>query len=209
MIIEQIQDSIKNNKPLFIKGYMDYDLNWEDVINIISDSYNSPIGPKVNAGDRSNNAQYNPNFSRFTSLKATGDSGLGYHAEDIFNGAYSLESSKFDDIKKLKKDLLLVEEKNSVITKFAINMTAGAPPLLPHRDTHHVLLTQVLGSAKYIIHESTESDPYQAYIDVRGRKFAEYDMEKNDFLFMPYGTIHSIDNANIRVACIFDIGKFI
>jgi hypothetical protein len=88
-------------------------------------------------------------------------------------------------------------------------MTAGSPPLFPHRDTHHVLLTQVIGSVKYIIHESIESDPYESYIDVTGRKFTEYNMEKNDILFMPYGTIHSIDNSTTRVACILDIGKFI
>ena len=208
MLIEQIQESIKNNKPLFIKSYMNYNIDWEDVINIVSDSYNSPIGEKVNAGDRSNNSQYNPKFSRFTSLKATGNSGLGYHAEDILNGQYSVESNKFDQIKKMQQDLLLIEEGNNCIAKFAVNMTAGAPPLLPHRDTHHVLITQVLGQGNYIIHDSVDSDPYQSFVDVAGRRFTEYNMEKNDFLFMPYGTIHSIDNANLRVACIFDIGKF-
>ena len=42
MLIEQIKESIENGKPFFIKSYMDYDFNWEDVVNITNMSYNKP-----------------------------------------------------------------------------------------------------------------------------------------------------------------------
>jgi hypothetical protein len=204
MIIDQIEEAIKNNTPLFIKGYMDYDFNWEDIVNLVSEAYNTPVGGEVTEEFRADSLQYNPKLSRFTCLKYPSNNGVSFHAEDIFNGAYNL-SNKYNIIDEMRKKLFSLKGANKAVVKFSINMTKNSPPLAPHRDTHHVLLTQVLGSARYIIHESIESDPYQSYIDVRGRNFTEYHMEKNDFLFMPYGTIHSIDNSDLRVACIFDI----
>lgn len=207
MLIEQIQESIKNNKPLFIKSYLDYAFTWDNIVELISDAYNSPVGEELRPGDRSD-LLYNPDYNRFTSLKIP-SGGVTFIAEDILNTnmKYDLTSSKYDGIKKMKKDLEQLDSDSTVHAKFSINMSTGSPALHPHRDTHHVMLTQAIGNAKYIIHDSKESDPYGEPISVDGRTFKEYNLEKNDILFMPKGTIHSIDNNTLRAACIFDIIK--
>lgn len=208
MIIDQFKEAIANNKPLFIKSYMDYDFVWEDVIDLINRAYNNPVGEELTDGHMPTDLLYNPDFNRSTSLKVPAG-GVTFHAEDILNpySTYNLTSNKYDSIKKMKYDLEQLDLDCTVHAKFSINMSTASPKLYPHRDTHHVLLTQVIGNATYIIHEPGESDPYRSWIDVGDRPFTEYHLEKNDILFMPYGTIHSIDNKTIRVACIFDIIK--
>lgn len=208
MLIDQFKQAIKDGKPLFIKSYMNYDFDWEDVVNLIDMAYNNPVGEELKEGEVSD-LLYNADFNRSTSLKVpTG--GVTFHAEDILNphSRYKLSSNKYDSVKRMKHDLEQLDLDSTVYGKFSINMSTASPKVYPHRDTHHVLLTQVIGKATYVIHESKESDPYRSYIPLEeGRPFTEYHMEKNDILFMPYGTIHSIDNNSIRVACIFDIIK--
>ena len=207
MLIDQFKESIKYSEPLFIKSCMDYDFDWEDVVHLISMAYSNPIGEETNEGNR-HDLVYNPNFKKSTSLKKPAG-GVTFHTEDMLNpsSTYNLTSIKYNGIKKMKQDLQQIDLDSTVHAKFSINMATDSPSLNPHRDTHHVLITQVIGDATYVIHESKESDPYGTDFDVSGRKFKEYHLEKNDILFMPYGTIHSIDNSTLRVACIFDIIK--
>lgn len=204
MIIDRIKESIEQNNPLLIKSYMDYEFNWEDIVNLISIAYNNTYGEEIYDKDISSEKIFNKKQKKLARLIVSSGSGISFHAQDILRNN-NLPSNKYDQIKVLKEKLLSIYPESQVPVKFSINLVEGGEPLMPHRDTHHVLLTQVIGTAKYVIHESLESDPYESYIDVSGRKFKEYYMEKNDALFLPYGTIHSIDNSTIRAACIFDI----
>lgn len=205
MIIDQFKKAISEGKPLFIKSHMDYNFVWDDVIDLIDKAHNNPIGDEV-PEDTNSPLVYNHNFKKLTSLKIpTG--GLTFHAEDILSSGYDLKSKKYDIIKNMKYSLMDLDPDSTVHAKFSINLSTGSPRLHPHRDSHHVLLTQVIGDATYIIHDSEESDPYGKQINVGERPFKEYHLQKNDILFMPKGTIHSIDNSSIRVACIFDIIK--
>jgi hypothetical protein len=206
MLIEQIKQSIENNKPFFIKSYMDYDFNWEDVVNIISMSYNKPSIQSPESIEVPNSMKFNSKLNFLTNLQVQSSEGVAFHAQDTLS--YPLDNSlskKFCQIKEIKKDMSLIDYNLNVNVKFSINMSENGNYLSPHRDDHHVLLTQVIGKSKYIIHESIDSDPYGRPFDVSDRNFVEYHMDKNDLLFMPRGTIHSIDNSNIRAACIFDI----
>ena len=205
MTLDLFKKSIDENKPLFIKSYMNYDFTWEDVIDLIDKAHNNPIGDEVPENTKSPNI-YNYNFKKLTSLKIP-ITGVTFHAEDILSSGYKLNSKKYDAVKDIKQLLKGLDAESEVHAKFSINMSTASPGLDPHRDTHHVLLTQVIGSAKYVIHQSKKLDLYGEPIDVPGRPFKEYYLEKNDILFMPKGTIHSIDNNSIRVACIFDIIK--
>lgn len=204
MIINQIKNSIEENKPFFIKSFMDYDFNWEDLVNLISISYNNTHGEEIYDNNISAEQVFNRKQKKLSRLISSSSSGISFHAQDILRNN-NLPSNKYDDIKVLKEKLLSIYSESQVPVKFSINLTEGGEALTPHRDTHHVMITQVLGSAKYVVHESLDSDPYGSYINVSGRNFTEYYMKKNDALFLPYGTIHSIDNSTIRAACIFDI----
>jgi len=206
MLIEQIKQSIENNRPLFIKSYMDYDFNWEDVVNIISLSYNKPTIQTPESSKVPSTMKFNPKKNILTKLDVQSSEGVSFHAQDTLS--YPLDDSlskKYHGIRKIKEDVSLIDSKFNVNVKFSINMSENGSYLDPHRDNHHVILTQVIGTSKYVIHESIDSDPYGVPFIVSDRNFVEYHMDKNDLLFMPKGTIHSIDNSSIRVACIFDI----
>jgi hypothetical protein len=206
MLIEQIKESIENSKPFFIKSYMDYDFNWEDVVNIISMSYNKPSIQSADSLEVPSSMKFNSKLNILTNLQVQASEGVAFHAQDTLS--YPLDNSlskKYHQIKKIKEGISLIDSKFNTNVKFSINMSENGSYLSPHRDDHHVILTQVLGKSKYVIHESSDSDPYGRSFDVSDRNFVEYDMDKNDLLFMPKGTIHSIDNSSIRVACILDI----
>jgi hypothetical protein len=206
MLIEQMKQSIENNKPFFIKSYMDYDFDWEDVVNIISMSYNKPTIQTPESMKVPTSMKFNSKLNILTKLQIESPEGVAFHAQDTLS--YPLDNSlskKYHQIRKIKEDASLIDSKFNVNVKFSINMSENGHYLDPHRDDHHVILTQVIGKSKYVIHENIDSDPYGRPLDVSGRNFVEYDMDKNDLLFMPKGTIHSIDNSSIRVACIFDI----
>jgi ribosomal protein L16 Arg81 hydroxylase len=205
MTIDLFKKSIDENKPLFIKSYMNYDFMWEDVIDMINQAHNNSFGNEV-PEDIKSASVYNHNFKKLTFLKIPGGP-VTFMTEDILREGYNIDSEKYDSIKEMKDILTKLDSDSSVHAKFSINMSTASTGLGPHRDTHHVLLTQLIGNAKYIIHDSKHDDPYGKEINVDGRYFTEYKLEKNDILFMPYGTIHSIDNDTIRVACIFDIIK--
>jgi hypothetical protein len=207
MIIDQIKYSIENKTPIFIKSYMDYNIEWEDVINILSMSYNDLIDEQDDEHYRSISMMFNDKMQKFTSLKNASHSGLSFHATDILSdrNLNFIDQPKYHDLFSVKKDLVEAAGTNNVFLKLVVNMTKNTPTLVPHRDPHHVMLTQVLGSAKYMVYESYSSDPYEELIDTSNRKCTEYLMEKGDILFMPEGTIHSIDNSTIRAALIFDM----
>ncbi len=200
-----IKKSIELNKPLFIKSYMDYSFTWEHIIDAIDISYNTKIPlPKdvvVDDPDHLIDLQ----MAQPNKLKTSFDKPVTFHALDLLSANNKFDSKEYDEVKEMKEILQKTDIGRYVYDKFAINMAKNGYYVLPHRDSHHVLLTQVIGKSKYVIHESLESDPYSELIDVSERKFTEYDMEKNDILFMPKGTIHSIENSSPRVSCIFDI----
>jgi hypothetical protein len=210
MLINQIKNSIETNTPLFIKSYMDYNVDWEDIVNLLSMSYNDLIDEEDEEHYRSISMMFNDKMKKFTSLKYGAHTGLSFHATDILShrNLNSIDKLKYGQLVSVKEDLVEASGTSGVFVKLVVNMTKNTPTLVPHRDPHHVMLTQVLGSAKYMIYESHESDPYGALIDTSERKCTEYLMEKNDILFMPQGTIHSIDNSSIRAAFIFDAIKY-
>lgn len=204
--MELIKESIELNKPIFIKSYLDYDLTWEDVINIIDISYNTKIPyPPIDELDSNLENILNLMNTRPNKLQVYPNKPVTFHALDILSPNNKLNSKGYDEIKELKEIIQKTNIAPYIYAKFVINMAKNGVSVPPHRDSHHVMITQVIGRSKYIIHESLDSDPYSELIDVSKRKFAEYDMEKNDILFMPSGTIHSIENSSPRVNCIFDI----
>lgn len=209
MLIDQIKDSIVTKKPLFIKSYMDYDFNWEDMVNVISVAYNTVYGKEILESEYTGPQVFNRTHKMVSRLSMPSKQPISFHTQDLLHHENKLDHIKYDQVKKIKKDLedagLYTDMYYSVHVKFSVNLAENSPKVVPHRDSHHVLLTQAIGQAKYFIHESKDTDPYGSQIDVYGREFKEYILEKNDILFLPYGTIHSLDNSSIRSTCIFDI----
>ena len=200
-----IKESISLDKPLFIKSYMNYNFMWDHIINAIDICYNTEIPYHIDNGVDGQDELIRLQMAQPNQLKTSFDKPVTFHALNLLSANNKFNSKEYDEVKELKEILQKTDIGPYVYGKFAINMAKNGSHVLPHRDSHHVLLTQVIGKSKYVIHESLESDPYGEVFDVSERKFTEYDMEKNDILFMPSGTIHSIENSSPRVSCIFDI----
>lgn len=209
MLIDKIKESILTGEPFLIKSYMDYSFDWEDMVYAISESYNTVYGDEILESENKTSQVFNRNHKRISRLNVPSMQPVSFHAQELLYVDNEINFKKYGQVKQIKNDLLnadlYADTYYSVHVKFSINLAENSPPVVPHRDTHHVLLTQAIGKAKYYVHESKETDPYSAQIDVTGREFKEYLLEKNDILFLPYGTIHSLDNAHIRSTCIFDI----
>jgi hypothetical protein len=209
VLIDQIKRSIIDKEPLFIKSYMDYDFDWEDMVYAISESYNTVYGEEILESKYTGLQVFNRNYRKISRLSMPSKQPISFHTQDILQHENKLDSIKYDQVKDMKKELedalFYTDMYYSVHVKFSINLAKNSPDVVPHRDSHHVLLTQAIGQARYFVHESKDKDPYGSYIDVYGRKFKEYVLEKNDILFLPYGTIHSLENSSVRSTCIFDI----
>lgn len=203
IMIDQIKDSIKSGQPFFIKSYMDYNFDWEDAIKALSAAYNHQF--KSNQDPNTSPMMFNGKTKSLTHLQKAAPYGLTFHAADLLNKDKKMDLYKYKELISIHKSLKDISDSNDVYLKLSLNMTENGSYLDSHRDPHHVLITQALGKAKYVIHESYEDDDYGKSIDVSGRKYNEYLMEKNDILFMPKGTIHAINNLTIRGTFIFDI----
>jgi len=204
-MIDEIKNSIKTGKPVFIKSCLDYNFDWEDAIKTLSISYNFLLSDEHRDSYKNSSMLFNDKEKKFTSLMQAAKHGLTFHCTDLLERNNGLDPIKYNQVFAIHQELSNISDDFHTHLKLAVNMTENTPQLDPHRDPHHVLLTQVLGNARYVIHESDENDPYGSPIDVTGREHKEYLMEKNDILFMPKGTIHSIDNSSIRAAFIFDM----
>jgi hypothetical protein len=208
VLIDNIKDSIATKTPLFIKSYMDYDFNWEDMVNVISISYNTVYGEEIAESNKGLQV-FNSKHKKLSRLSTPSKQPVSFHTQDLLHAENKLDSKKYDQVKRIKRDLedagLYADIYYSVHVKFSINLAENSPKVIPHKDRHHVLLTQAIGDSKYFIYEPRDTDPFESEIDTVGRDFKEYILEKNDMLFLPYGTIHALDNSSIRSTCIFDI----
>lgn len=207
-MIEQIKNAIKTGEPVFIKSCLDYNFDWEDAVRALSMSYNFLLSDEDRSIYKTSSMLFNDKAKKFTGLMQAAKHGLTFHCTDLLERNNGLDPIKYNQVFSTHQELSNMSDDFHIHLKLAVNMTENTPPLDPHRDPHHVLLTQVLGNAKYVIHQSKESDPYGHPIDATDREHKEYVLEKNDILFMPKGTIHSIDNSSIRAAFIFDMIEY-
>lgn len=207
-MIDQIKNAIETGEPVFIKSCLDYNFDWEDAVRALSMSYNFLLSDEDRSIYKTSSMLFNDKAKKFTGLMQAAKHGLTFHCTDLLERNNGLDPIKYNQVFSTHQELSNMSDDFHIHLKLAVNMTENTPPLDPHRDPHHVLLTQVLGNAKYVIHQSNESDPYGHPIDVTDREHKEYVLEKNDILFMPKGTIHSIDNSSIRAAFIFDMIEY-
>lgn len=200
MLQEKITQSIESGEPFLIKSFFNYDLDWEDIVSLINNAYHTLFEEDLN---KPHGFVFNEKENKYTKLLIPSGVGGAFHTQEIEKYKTFQNSKKYDEIKKVKDIILSMNLRCSI--KFSINMLKNGPDVSSHRDTHHVLVTQAIGNAYYTTFDSVESDPFSSYVEARGRKHTNYELNKNDLLFLPYGTIHAVKNLDTRASCIIDI----
>lgn len=79
--------------------------------------------------------------------------------------------------------------------------------LLPHHDTHDVIVLQIHGTKHWALYPSTQALPLQSRRpgDGPGEPLQEFDLEPGDLLYLPRGFVHAATSTDVA-SCHLTIG---
>lgn len=184
-LYKMLLDSIKNNKVLYIKNFINTFLSWEDFIKIVDYQYNN--SESVDAPDRvKNNMSRKPTkISKYTEFH--------YHLLELThtNNPVEIIESSFPYI-KLFMDYIRDSIKSRATLKALVNIVGNDFIGRKHHDQYHVFSVQHIGTVDYKVFDFDDD-------------FVTYNLEPGDLIFMPAGTVHEISAPNPRGTLILDI----
>jgi hypothetical protein len=206
----QIEESNKNNKVLFLKGFMKQSPEWKDFIGLIDHQYNNPL---VTESTRSmhENLKTIPNAPSFVlnnkeqSTNMYSIKNLDLHI--LFVKQINGVDHDWYNMPHLDKFLSIFGKKEIQHTvKCLINFAGNEFVGNIHSDKQDVVSWTCAGEIEYRIYDvdKNETRNHIGFEEAESIPYELYKMQPGDVIYMPRGTFHQAIAHSPRASLILD-----
>jgi hypothetical protein len=206
----QIEASNKDNKVLFLKGFMKNSPEWKDFIGLIDHQYNNPLVTESTRRvyENSKTIVNGPSFilnNKEQSTNMYSMKNLDLHI--LFVKQINGVDHEWYDMPHIDTFLSVFGKKNIQNTvKSLINFTGNSLIGNIHSDKQDVASWTCAGEVEYRIYDvdKNETRNHISFEEAESIPYESYKMQSGDVIYMPRGTFHQAIAHSPRASLILD-----